>query len=489
MGKTRQEIQSWLCDLESGALPPDAPLGEDSYFARIAEAGLDLQPQLRAAFGLHQAGKWDHETYQTVRLLLEDEHNPEQAEHGDREASATFTPWAPVVRSRPLPSGWGYVNGRLVCIDHKKSSMTGKVPEAKPNASRAQIAKGGKDPVRTKTGTFKPGVAELWYYHPETGMMSRQVFPAKGAIAAAFRRANEVQKVWTLEGVKDVVALVKFRSGNLKGNRHVHLVSAGGYIACPQDVVRWSSQAIGADIKACVGEKLGTVKVSVIEKMTEQNAQFRDTLGFDAERGKIERGKDLDFPTVEPADPDEIVYLIRFQSGDTRTISASPLGDDKSPEDGEILLDGHRKRAYRLLLENTSSRCDSPSTISYVVYGKKETIPTKHTVGRGQALKWAEGEEEKDEILATIEAECQDDDGLVLPEMADEYIKRKGARLAIIDPPDPHRAGPAMHAPPTRVDYVNGRHYWGNCKNSSTPGSRWVGGMSCLEAQLYNMAP
>lgn len=472
MGINRQQIQVWLREWTSGELPFDAPLGEPSYFAKMAESGVDLQPQLRAAFELREAGELDHETYDTVRLLLEEEYNVKPAKHKG-EAKPSFTPWAPTVQARPLPEGWEYdQSGALVCTDPTRSAMTGKVKAAetvKPTRATKSV-----DPVRSKSGRFLPHVAEVWYYDPSDWTVRRQVFASgQDAIAKAWRRAAQLRDSWAKLGVKDACVWIKFRQGEMKGNRWVFLADASGMLATPHEVTRLHSQALAHGIRAKVGERMGQTKVKHILAMHEQNKAFAGI------NGDL---RNIDIPTVEPNDPNEIVYSISFQSGDRRSVTIGPLGDTTDDE-GNVTLEGHRKRAYRLLLETASSGCDSPSTIKYVTYGSEDELPKIHVIGRDQAINWSEEQEEaEDEELVELhraftEGEITDD----------EYVAKRGRRLNIIDPPDPRRAGPAMHNPPTRVDYVDGRHYWGKAKNSSTPGSRWVGGMSYFDAQLYNL--
>lgn len=469
MGINRQTLQAWLREWHEGTIPFDAPLGTDSYFARVAEEGVDLQPQLRAAFELRESGQWDNDTYQIVRGLLEEEYNVKPAEHkGD--AQATFTPWAPTVQSRPIPEGWSVDDqGNLICTAPERSAMTGRVQAAET----VKPTRAGKsaDPVRSKGGRFLPFVAEVWYYDPSDWMVKRQVFASgREAIAKAWKRAKQISVSWAEHGVKGGCVWVKYRSGELKGNRWVFLADASGILATPHEVTRLHSQAIAHGIRAKVGERMGTVKAAHIEAMHKQNEAMRAG------------GNDLtciDVPCVEPDDPNDIVYSVRFQSGDCRTITIAPLGDIKD-DSGEVTLAGHRKRAYRLLLDTASGQCDSPSTIKYVSYDGD--TPEIHVIGRDEAINWAEDQgEQEDEVLVQLHEDFTE--GRISDE---EYVAKRGRRLMEIDPPDPYRRGPTMHNPPTRVDYVNGRVNWQRARNTSTPGSRWVGGMSYFEAQLYN---
>jgi hypothetical protein len=447
---------------------------------------VDHQVQLRAAFALKANGEISPDEYQIIRLMLDENRNcAPKLSTGDTEA--TFSPWAPEVQSRPLPPGWGPdEHGVLKCINPelaRKAGLTGVVPVAETN--KATKADGvSADPVRTKTGRFRSNVAEVWYYKPDTGLVARRAFTTKGAIATAFAFAREIQSHWTAEKVKDVVAVVKFRSGNMAGNRHVHIVSSMGYIATPQDVVRWGAQAAGAGIKQRVGERQSQTKLSSILAMLEQNKQIKAVLGFDSEVGKVMIRQNLDWPSCEPEDPNEIAYSVRFQSGDRRVISILPLGDTKD-DNGNVVLSGHRRRAYRLLLETTSSRCDAPQTIRYVVYGKDDELPKIHVIGRDEAITWAEVETSRFErAIEKLDAAYQNGDIEL-----DEYTQRRAveeSRLELDATYTPPRR-PAMHQPATLVEYVEGRQYWGKASNSNSIGSNWVGGMSYLEAQIYNM--
>ena len=118
-----------------------------------------------------------------------------------------------------------------------------------------------------------------------------------------------------------------------------------------------------------------------------------------------------------------------------------------------------------------------------MIYGKGEELPKIHLVNRDMALRWVnEAEASEDKELVNLHKLFLD--GKITD---DEYITRKGRRLKAIDPSAPHRRGPTMHRQSTKVDYVDGRHFWGKAKNDKGPGANWVGGMGYLEAQLYNM--
>ncbi len=556
MGIQKEELQVWLTEWHKGTLPFDAPLG-DSYFSRVAgnnDAGeaVEKQPQLRAAFELRDKGLWDDETYQTFRRKVEEEYDI-TPELPPGEASPTFSPWSPTVQSRPLPPGWGLdKNGKLVCKDPKKSTMTGKVPETETVKLTSKVA----DPTRDN-GRFLSQVAEVWYYSPTDGLLNRQVFadpvltalranckvlklelanaikdakaravdpedletdpdvlaakkklskvvtriakegPVRGRkiIAKAWGRATQLRSSWEKLGVRRAEGCVflKFRMDEFAGNRWVFIADALGKHITPQEMTYLHSQAKANLIKAKVGEVLAKTKTSHIRRMLSQNVDLNKSRLVRVDPDDFEvRLQDsrltVETPCLEPPDKNEIAYSIRFHSGEIRIVSSKPLGHTK--ENGTVTLMGHRKRAYRLLLDSASGRCDAPQTVKYTVCGGEDEMPTIHVVSRDQALDWAESLDEEDEEIAKIEAECQygeEEDnlslrGTVIPERADEYICRKGRRLAKIDPPDARRAGPAMHNPPTRVDYVKGRHFWGNCKQTRT-----VSGQDYLEAQFYNM--
>lgn len=447
----------------------------DGYLDSLGDEYPSLQQQLQAALAQSKVAKWTSDEYQLVRICLEEEFDLAYQAATTVSTRPTFTPWSPIVQARSLPEGWEYgEDGKAVREDGDTSHVAQSSTGVKGRTAKSV------DPVRSKSGRFLPGVAELWYYAPETGLMVRAVFTTgEDPIAAAYKRAGEIQAYWTDLGVKDVVAMVKFRQGQMAGNRHIHLVSSLGYIACPQDIVRWAGQAKAAGIRQKLGEKMCQTKASNISLMLEQNKLYKGDRDL----------RNVDVPSVEPGENGLIPYSIRFQSGDTRVVTCLPLADVKDEETGEVTLAGHRKRAYRLLLDSSCSRCDGVSTIKYVTYGKEETdVPTIHVITRDEAIRWAEAAEKEDEILAAIEAECQDDDGLVLPERADEYICRKGARLAIIDPPDPVRGRQVTTSGHVSLNYNgDGTLNWQKAKNSGGPGTNWVAGMRHHEAQVYNM--
>lgn len=464
MGITRQQVQVWLREWHAGAIPFDAPLGADSYLARVSAEGVDLQPQLIAAFELRETGEIDADTYQIIRAELEAEYNVKPA-LGPGNVAATFTPWAPGVQTaRPVPAGWSLdEGGRLVCIDPKRSTMTGRVKAAE-TVKATTGNESAPDPVRSKGGRFLPNVAEVWYYDPSDGIIRRQVF-AQGEkpISRAWRRAREVAENWKALGIKDACVWLKCRAGGMKGNRWIFMADSNGILATPQDIVRLHAQALAAEIKAPVGEKHGQTLIKHVKLMLEQNKLFASH--------SVDM-RNVDVPCVEPPDKNEIVYSVLFQSGAKRAITIVPLPDEKDPEDkGKIMLSGHRKRAFRLLLETPSGRVDQPKTVKYVTHDDAGK-PSIHVIGRDEALKWAEAQEDEAEDEVLVELHQQFLDG----EIDDaEYVTARGRRLEELDPAEPKRRGPVMHRPATRVEYVKGRHYWGKAHQDDTPGSRWVG--------------
>lgn len=227
-------------------------------------------------------------------------------------------------------------------------------------------------------------------------------------------------------------------------------------------------------------------------------------------------------------------YVTRDKSGSQRTITIDPLAPIKDSS-GNIKLTGHRSRAYRLLLDGmapthgimvngktTISYADSPHTCRYTVLemnkrqvaffkkarskakrerssrllmywagsakdmaqakelarlaelvelGEPDSKPVDHIVSRSEAIEWAESLIEKDEILENLSQQFEDGDI-----SAEDYVAQRGKRLNELEPADPQRGGPAMHAPRTRIDYGSDGHvYWGKARQSGSPGTNWIG--------------
>jgi hypothetical protein len=521
MGKTKATtkatpLQGLILAWVKGELPFDAPLAEPSYFSGVAQLQdaqdrvIGFQVQLRAARKLLESGAIESEDYETVRLELDEEYNcAPEGTVGD--TSPTFSPWSPVVQSRPIPAGWGLdANGVLKCLNPQAAAMaglTGRVEEDTGDKRRFCA-----DPVRHKSGRFLANVAEVWYYDPVTWVVRRQTFTAgKDPIATAWARAKTIALRWAELGVTGHCVWVKYREGELSGPRWVQMAAADGIVAPPHEVVRLDGQADSAGIKAKVGERVGRTSRKSIAAMIEQNVQLRKVLGFDTTTGKMLRGGDLDIPTVELPDSNELVYRLRFQSGDMRIESYTPLSDIKDKETGEVTMPGHKKRAYKLLLESPSSSTlpdgrrltedelrkrnrrgrasDAPCNIKYTVPPQKgkdgaEDIPEQtFVIGRDEALRWSERIEEDDREIEIRETYTQKgDNGIeVIPGQEDAFTKVMGKYLNEKNPADPRRGIAAYHQ-----NRGSDKGPWMKAQNSGGPGYNWAGRMA---ADKYGSAP
>jgi hypothetical protein len=444
------------------------------------------QDQLRAAFSQARDANWGKAGYEKVWKVLDFEFNLE-ADALDAPTAPVFSPWAPTVQKSPIPENWTFRDGKLVRIDGDTSHIA--KPAEGTKAARKGRAKADVDPCRPK-GRFGANVAEVWYYDPDSGQLSRQVFTTGEApMVAAYRRAREIQSLWhdrmgsenglaILHGLHsgEQFAWVKTRHGDMKGNRHVHVAMANGILARPNDVVRIHALAKGMGIKAPVGETLCRTKPKHIMAMLVQN--------------KLHKGEDHDLrfietPCVEPRDNREIVYQLTFLGRDENgriksTCTALPLSDQKD-DDGEVTLAGHKRRAYMLLLHE-EGLTGAPTSVKYV-HIPKEGDPQWFVISRNEAVVWDEtrGEPEDEELVelhrAFTEGEIDDS----------EYVMKRGRRLMTLYPPDPYRGGSVTTSGQTNVNYnSDGTHNWQKAKNSGGPGTNWIGGMSYFEAQLYN---
>lgn len=521
----RPQLQAWLLELHQGTLPFESDdFDVDTYIERVEAEGIGHQVQLRAAHDLLKKKVLTSDDYQMIRLQLDDWYKAEHKAH--RGSAKVFNPFA-VKSGSPLffdqEAFEAYSRGEITLDEYTNrlgvTAATGKVPEATGTKRKGRKSKAA-DPLRSKTGRFLPGVAELWFYDPETGLLGNRVYLAEGtpktetvtftgvgikgaspskphvveyvtgpsAIAKAFRKAAEIQATWRSMGLNEAAVWVKFRYGDMKGNRHVVLASAMGMLCNPQDIVRLQRQALGMGIKSKVGEKMCKTKQKHIELMLAQNRVVRQSLGFDEQIGKVKSGQNLDIPTAEPKDPNAIAYTVKYRSRQYDEVDGTliqhdelPLSDDLD-EDGNVILPGHKKMAYHLLLNSAADRADSPMTCRYAVYGKKEDeVPQTFVIGRDEAARWDMGPE--DEALLELRKRFK------AGELdSEEYMQARHKRLNILEPPEPKRAKQTTTSGRVNLEYnSDGTLNWQKAQNDTGPGMRWVGGMSYLDAQLYNM--
>lgn len=445
---TRPQLQVWLREWhKEGTLPFDAEsLDQPSYMGFTAM--LDLQPQLQAAWSLFKDGEWSRKDYNTVRDALEYEHNPERNEHvGSAEV---FSPFA--VEASP----WSFDKGAFEAYQQdiadgvdpvealaKYTKLLGVIaPTGKVEASEGvkpdKRSQKSANPLRNKSGSFAFGVGQLWFYDPRKGELDQRPFTGKRAIAKAFGHCAELQASWEALGVKLPCAWVKVRLGSrrktVNGREGVVLVDARGIIASPQALIRLHGQALGQGIKSPVGEVVIGTKLEHVIAMLEQNKLYRGDNDL----------RNIDVPTVEPSPKNEIAYRIKMLSKRFRTKFGVPLPDVKD-DDGNVILEGHRQRAYRFLLDSPCEGADSPSSIKYVVYGKFICEkPRPLIIGHDEALKWAAGADEDEtlKILSEAYEAKRKREGKLTDADRQQYMTARWTRLQEIDPiaPGKHEA-------------------------------------------------
>jgi len=488
MGKVdRPQIQTMLQSIVDGGI------SFDDYVDALGFDYPSAQLQLKAALEQRRLGKWSHEDYARVRDSIRAEFDLkfQQQQTAVVPAPRIFDPLADEGEIR-IPEG--------LQVTVLPSSM-----------GRAEKS----NPVRTKSGAFRPHVAEVWFISPTTGKVKRRMFVAgKNMIAEAFAFANEISD----NSARQPSALVKFRRGEMKGNRHVILCTPKGYIVTPQTIVEWCGH------NKAVGEKLSKLSLKVLKVMLAQNAEIREAFGTTVDKYgtiKVCMGGNFDIPILEPADPKEVEYSLRFVSGDTRTINIRPRTDRKD-EDGNVTLAGHKRRAYELLLDTEGVGADMPRNVRYT-FGNKV-----YDVSRREAIDWSSEDEDEDPGMAALHAafidgrmdrdEYEERAGMLAESLAqqaweDDNPGRTAAQeryrgqleiamMTGVISKDAfeymqnwthpayreHRAGPTMWERKTRVEfYANGRMVWQRAKNDNSPGANWVGGQSFHEAQIYNM--
>jgi hypothetical protein len=303
-------------------------------------------------------------------------------------------------------------------------------------------------------------VAEVWFVSPTTGGIKRRMFVTGDCIAEAFKFANEISN----ESAHQPTALVKFRKGEMKGNRHVLLCTPDGYIVTPQTIVEWHGRN---RLKAGVGEKISNLSLKVLKAMLAQNAEIRKAFGTTVDKHgtlKVCMGGCLDIPTLEPKDSKAVEYSLRMVSGDSRIIDIRPRTDKKDEDEDPgmsalhaAFLEGHMERdAYE-------ERAGMLAEQLAVAQWEEDNPGRTAAQARYQnELVWAR------------------DEGII-SEDSFEFMQ-SWSHPSHRD----NKSGPTMWQRKTRVEYgKDGRMVWQRAKNDNTPGARWVGGQSVHEAQLY----
>jgi hypothetical protein len=491
----RPQIQTMLQGIVEGTF---------SFDDYIQVLGLDppsAQIQLRAAIDQRREGQWSQADYERIR----DEIRAEYDLNFKRQQTAVAPPpklFNPLAAEGKVTIPEGF-----------------KVTVLPTSMGRAEKRKGSEtnpsDPVRTVSGTFRPHVAEVWFVSPTTGGIKRRMFVTGDCIAEAFKFANEISN----ESAHQPTALVKFRKGEMKGNRHVLLCTPDGYIVTPQTIVEWHGRN---RLKAGVGEKISNLSLKVLKAMLAQNAEIRKAFGTTVDKHgtlKVCMGGCLDIPTLEPKDSKAVEYSLRMVSGDSRIIDIRPR-TDKKDEDGNVTLAGHKRRAYELLLETDGVGADVPRNVQYTFDGKV------FDVSRREAIDWTSEDEDEDPGMSALHAafleghmdrdEYEERAGMLAEQLAvaqweednpgrtaaqaryqnelvwarDEGIISEDSFEFMQSWSHPshrdNKSGPTMWQRKTRVEYgKDGRMVWQRAKNDNTPGARWVGGQSVHEAQLY----
>lgn len=484
----------------------DETLSFDDYVEALGVDYPSEQIQLRAAIDQRRVGKWSQQNYERVRDGIRNEFGL------NFKGQVADTAIAPRVYN-PLADESTVIIPEGLKITKLPSSM-GKAEKRSGSATDLS------NPTRTKGGTFRPAVAEVWFVSSTTGNVKRRMFVSgDDAIAEAFKFANEISN----ESADQPSALVKFRAGQLKGNRWVYLCTPDGYLVTPQTIVDWHGRTRSLT-KIPVGEKTCGLSLKIIKAMLEQNAYIRKALGsYLDEHGtlKVSSGGNLDIPTLEPPDTKALTYSVKFMSGDIREINIRPKSDVKDDE-GNVTLAGHKRRAYDILLTTEGEGADMPKNVQYTFEGKV------YDVSRREAIDWSERDETEDPGLSALHAafldghmdrdEYEERAGMLAEQLAqaqweednpgrtDAQARYQGqlevARMTGIISDDAfeymqnwthpayreRRAGPTMWERKTRVQfYASGRMVWQRAKNDDTPGARWVGGQSHHEAMIYNL--
>jgi hypothetical protein len=361
-----------------------------------------------------RAGEITAEEHQLEKEILLDEHAPrfEARKPEVAESPQGFDSFA-VKRLPSLPALPGLVYdpalGKYVPTD----VVIAKVKSAGMTTPRTQV---GADPCR-KNGRFISEAAQLWYLN-DKGDFTRKSAKGPNAIGNTFADQARVQREWDAD---EHLAFVKYRDGDMKGNRHVHLVGPDHYLVSPQQEVELCIAA-GQDLgrnRHGPGEKHTKSSQKAIRLMLEANKEYKST----DENPKADRTW-TEYPCVELATGKEVMYHLRFNGcvqgsvwpddvpgppntpegidGAVRTVTEVPMADEKD-EHGNVLIPGHRKLAIKLLAEAIGDRT-SCIVVSWEADGQQHTITHDEV--------WALlGEKKEDETLRKLaEADEADDE-------------------------------------------------------------------------------
>jgi hypothetical protein len=470
----------------------------DDYVNTLGYDPPNVQIQLRAALDQRREGKWSQEDFERIRNEIRSEYDL-----SFKGQSIAIAP--PPKMFNPLASQGTTIIPQGLKVTVLPASM-GKAE--KRSGQETDLS----NPTRTKSGTFRADVAEVWFLSPTTEKLKRRMFlNGETAIAEAFAFANKISAEAHMPS-----PLLKFRSGKLKGAKHVLFCTPDGMAVTVQTIVEWHAKTRGF-VKAPVGEKVSKLSRKVILAMVEQNAYLRKVFGSHEVDGltKLNGGLCLDIPTVEPPDSKELDFRVLFLSGNIRVIQARPRTDVKDCE-GNVTLAGHKRQAYTLLLESVGEGADGPKSCKYTFEGKV------YVVSRREAIEWTETKEQNDddalealrlafedghmnaeEYFDRVATYTFDRDNPGRREAKDRYLQElshaHGEGMISNDSFEymqswnhpawrERRPGPTMWERSTRVEYgADGRMVWQRAKNDNTPGSRWVGGQSAHEAMLYNL--
>ena len=529
---TRPQLRTWLTGLLAGTITADA------YFDNTMTT--ELQPQVQTMMALKKDGSWDDGDYQKVKAILWAEHYPDKQEtKAGSMPERSYDPFA--VRPPPMvydPSVLeAYRTGKLSAAELAEAlgAKVQKIAPAKGNQDKGKRKRTQKaaDPLRGKSGQFLWDMAELWSYNPATGLLQSEAFVTlwkDGEPVMVQKRDDDGKRVFAdvakpnrkRKGKKRQGEPVMVPKTDKDGNAVFHQVKSYDGIAAAGAKSRtiqatWQAQGMPeTHAAAWVKIRIGTRKVSQGEKTQQEGVVLVDPWGVIVSPETVLRlhsqavgqgvgkvGELLTSATYQKM----VEYTGRFLSGGKITNEYPTLADLVT--DGDMVLAGHRKKAYQLLL--SADGVDRLTTIKYVVcekpdgrwctteqYAKMnpdkaaEYEPVWKAVTRGEAFDWDQGETE-DKVLAKLSKDFRilcgmlpGTDGVKRCTVTDAdreiYLQKRYARLDKIDPIRKEKAGPVCHTPNTRVDYnSDGTHNWGGTKGGKSggkcAGAGWISNM------------
>jgi hypothetical protein len=468
----------------------------------------------RAATAARRAHNWSDDEFQLVKLELDSEYRggvtmarkPAKPVFNPFETKTNVTLAATEEELAKVPTGRvktrveektenGVTTTKKIVQTNSKTEVEEKRKRA--DGKRGRLPKAPNLARDAKSNRFLPGVGELWFID-EDGILQKEAYVSSYrddgsrevcGIARAFDAARRIQAYWSPEeiwGQENEVAVVKFRKGDyypsdeasgtpgeykgMAGGKAIVYANSNGKVLSHEQVTKWHAEAKARKLGHLV-ERANKMSNKTIKGLL-GNTPFASGRGWSDAEGAADISRDVK-PFEEPEDAGAITYSVRYLSGAIVPMTLVPLADSET-------TDGHRIRAIRLLLEDAPcTGADVPSTVKY------KHDDTWFVVSRIEALQWANP---VDDVLNALEDAYRPEKGE--PTMGqDEYIRKRTARMNVLDPAPKPKRSPVTNSPRTRIDHnADGTINWQKASQGHGIGAKWSSSNhgSQWGASIYN---